>query len=432
MSGVHVAIACEAWVPEADCGLIDSKIVELAHKKGELDEEIGGWLLAAQRAGVHKKLGFASLEEYAQRRLGFDGRTLKERLRVATALEALPRLRALLRSGARSFSGIREIVRVANPEKEEAWIERTEGLSVREIERLVAGHRYGDSPSDARDPLLERRRMVFDLAPDVFALVLDAVEHVRDEIGAGASNEQVLRAMAENVLGPRRGDPEHPPYQVAVTVCALCDRTWRHAGGEDIEVPDSVGACALCDGEVVGATEIEGGRGRPAANGLDRLDPDAENPSPAAAPPAHVGSPALPSSALEAFMRAASDVFKGPRKSLTPLRRRFVLARDRYRCIVPGCGNHRFLDIHHLEGRGGADCHDPDKLVTLCDTHHRLHHEGYLAIEGTLSQGLRFTHGGGTAYGAPLRPADAGPKTSVQSSDHPVARSAVLEDPRAS
>lgn len=51
-------------------------------------------------------------------------------------------------------------------------------------------------------------------------------------------------------------------------------------------------------------------------------------------------------------------------------------------CKVPGCGNTRGLDIHHIqhwEDLGPTDTHN---LVALCRRHHRLHHSGHLGIEG--------------------------------------------------
>ena len=96
-----------SWVPEADAGTIDAMIIELAKRKGELEVEIGRWLLAAKRAKVDRKLGFSSFFEYVERRLGWKPRMTEEKLRVAKSLEKLPRLEELLRSGQRSWSAVR-------------------------------------------------------------------------------------------------------------------------------------------------------------------------------------------------------------------------------------------------------------------------------------------------------------------------------------
>jgi hypothetical protein len=140
---------------------------------------------------------------------------------------------------------------------EDEWIGHTEGKTVREIERLVAGRRPGDLPSDAPDPLLARRRVVYDLSPQEYAVHHDAIDRMRGVLGPSATNGEVVRAMGESVLGKGRDLEHQPAYLVSVTLCADCGRTWHHAGGESVEVPDPVGACAKCDGEIAGVTEIE-------------------------------------------------------------------------------------------------------------------------------------------------------------------------------
>jgi hypothetical protein len=55
------------------------------------------------------------------------------------------------------------------------------------------------------------------------------------------------------------------------------------------------------------------------------------------------------------------------------------------------------LDLHHEGGwRAG---HDPARIVTLCDGHHRLRHEGKLRIEGS-APSLRFALVDGTPLAA--------------------------------
>jgi len=49
--------------PQADWRTIDRRIVCLAEEKGELDVEIGRWLLAAERARVDRRFGYGSFAE---------------------------------------------------------------------------------------------------------------------------------------------------------------------------------------------------------------------------------------------------------------------------------------------------------------------------------------------------------------------------------
>src|SRR5688572_22516213 len=89
------------------------RLVTLAARRAGLDAEEGAALLLALRSEVHLKLGFGSFQEYVERLFGYGPRFVAERLRVAQALEGLPALAEALRSGAVSWSAVRELSRVA-------------------------------------------------------------------------------------------------------------------------------------------------------------------------------------------------------------------------------------------------------------------------------------------------------------------------------
>jgi 5-methylcytosine-specific restriction endonuclease McrA len=82
-----------------------------------------------------------------------------------------------------------------------------------------------------------------------------------------------------------------------------------------------------------------------------------------------------------------------------PAIRREVFWRDRGRCVVPGCRNATFVDLHHLDLRSEGGENDPDNLVVLCGAHHGALHRGRLRIDGRVSTGLRVSHADGTVYG---------------------------------
>ncbi len=424
---------------------IDQTLLGLAARAGDLDAEIGRWLIAAAREGVHRHFGFASLAEYVERRLGFDARTTRERLRVARALESLPEVRRLLASGERSWSAVREITRVATPENESAWVARTERLTVRQIEHLVAGRKPGDDPTDAKDPLLMSRRVAFELEAEAYAEWSEAREAVRRMIGPGASDKEVFRAMCEIALGRR--DEAKSGYQVSLTVCMRCDRTWRQSGPDAIEVPPSVGERAACDADVVGFTCVDEGIVEAAAAphvgrapAAAAAPPVGRIPAAAAAPPVgrvpeaiaapHVGpvpEPAVaphvgraPASAAapavdpvpeaiaellrtqgaRGLVRAVSAFSGLELRALTKATRTRIALRDQHRCSVPGCRNFRFIDVHHLRPRAMGGKHDDDQLTSLCTQHHDAIHDGRLAVEGKPSTGLRFLDARGEIYGA--------------------------------
>src|SRR5690606_34792358 len=141
---------------EQDWRAIHQRLLQLSKQAAQIDWELGRQLLQAQRASCHGRLGFGSLLEYADRLLGYAPHTTTERLRVASALEALPQTSQALRRGDISFSAARELTRVATADTEAKWLAGAQHKTVREVEQQVKGHRLGDSPEDAVDPSAER------------------------------------------------------------------------------------------------------------------------------------------------------------------------------------------------------------------------------------------------------------------------------------
>jgi hypothetical protein len=61
--------------------------------------------------------------------------------------------------------------------------------------------------------------------------------------------------------------------------------------------------------------------------------------------------------------------------------KRVVLAKHSHCCAYPGCHNHRFLHIHHIEHWSNGGETSVDNLMPLCTRHHPLVHEGRFRIE---------------------------------------------------
>jgi hypothetical protein len=331
---------------------VDQALRRLARLRSAQDYEEGRWLLAARRTAVHVHFGFASLAEYVERVLGYDPRTTAERLRVAEALEILPAVSQALREGAITWSAVREITRVAVPQTEKSWLLAVAGKTVRQVEEIVAGHRPGDHPDDTPDPSLRTRVIRLELRPEALALFREAVGRLRRDVDPQLTDEDVVAEMARRILGGTV-DESAAPYQVMLTVCDRCGRTWQKGRGEEIEVDPEVAERAACDAQNVST---------------------------------HVGARAT--------------------RSIPPATRRLVVRRDGGRCRVPGCRNTQWLEVHHHQARSEGGTNDPENLILLCGAHHRLLHRGFLTIEGNASSGLVFRQADGTPYGDAAAPED--------------------------
>ncbi|MBP6847953.1 MAG: hypothetical protein KA201_29585, partial [Kofleriaceae bacterium] len=153
VSEVAAAAAAAAAAAGADDWReVDRTLRGLARRRAALDVEEAAWLRRARALGVHRELGFATFFEYVERVLGYAPGPARERLRVADALAALPKLRAAMSAGDVAYSAARELTRVATVDTEAAWLTAAAKHTVREIEEMVSGRRRGDSPEDPPDP----------------------------------------------------------------------------------------------------------------------------------------------------------------------------------------------------------------------------------------------------------------------------------------
>src|SRR4051812_22023156 len=339
-------------------------LTRLARQRASLDFEEGTWLLAAQRAGVHARLGYGSFFEYIERLFGYSPRLTHDKLRVAAALEGLPQLARALREGAATWSSVRELTRVATPETERAWLDAASGQTAHQVERLVSGRRAGDLPSAPKTASAERHVLRFEVSGEVLATFREALAKLRREAAGPLDDDAALLLMARHVLGGPVDDGR-ASYQVAMTVCEACQRATQTGRGEAVEVSKEVAAMARCDAQVlprahVGETDC-----------------------------AHVGE-------TEHVQEGETRRALKATQTVPPAVRRAVLLRDQHRCQVPGCRHATFVDVHHIQAREEGGAHEPQNLLTLCSAHHRACHRGALCIEGTAPAALRFRHADGT------------------------------------
>ncbi|MEZ4447171.1 MAG: HNH endonuclease signature motif containing protein [Polyangiaceae bacterium] len=356
--GLPELVSC--WVD------VHRELVGLGRRRAVLERSVCRWLVAAERLEVAAHCGFASLGEYAERHLDLTRRQTEERLRVGRALGELPAVDDAFASGGLGWSKVRELSRIVTGDTERAWLEFASEHSAREVERAVASREVGDLPSDPGE--VRRHRLSFEVSAETYALFRDVQARVARELGGGKLDDDTLllevtrRALGGLQLGADEGDDVgagRARYQIAVTRCDVCRRATMDAGGDTVAIDDGVAEMAECDAQHLPVSPQVG-----AARGGSR--------------------------------RAS--------QSIPPADRRAVLQRDGRRCAVPGCRNHRFLDLHHTRPRSEGGDHDPDRLLCLCGAHHRAAHAGRLVITGTATTGFAFHHADGTPYGKTLHP----------------------------
>jgi len=358
--------------PATDWVRAHTVLTRIARERAAADAEEAVWLLVAWRSRTHVHLGYGSFSEYIERLLGYSPRATREKLRVAEALDSLPRTTRALELGTLSWCAARELTRVATPDTETTWLDAANGKTTRELEHLVAGKRPGDLPPQPGDPEPPRRHLLhFEVSPETFGTFRQAMQALRHAAGGHLEDDALLLAMARQVLGAP--DENRTIHRISYEMCPSCRQGAQLAAGERIPVAAEILAMAACDGEHIGVREV-----RPAN----------ENQAPPATEPLSTPRPSV------THMGRA-------RQAVPPALRRAVLLRDRHRCRVPGCTNTHYVDVHHIRPRAEGGRNTRENLITICTAHHRATHRGELIIEGSPAE-LRVQHADGTPYGEPI------------------------------
>ena len=308
-----------------------------AHQRSEFSLAV--LLFELKSTGRFTERGHATVESYADAELDLSVRQTRDLVAIGRHMLELPALAAAFSDGRLSATKAREVARVATPDTDAAWTERACASTSRVLERQVAAARRGDTPPDDTAVLPGNPRVTlrFDLSAGDAEVVRATLARLRLQGGFGTNCDDgvLLADLARNALvameqAPSPGDtpPTAERFRVSIHHCPNCEDT--HMG--DPQAPRAAEhtdlACAECDAEVLDLT--------------------------------------------------------APRPRLThaipPAMRRRVFEQHGHRCAVPHCRNRLWLDLHHIRPRHAGGDHRAANLICLCSTHHRLIHEGALAL----------------------------------------------------
>ena len=334
--------------------------------------------------------GFRSCAHWLAWRVGMDLGAARERVRVARALGALPRLAEALSRGELSYAKVRALTRVATPETEERLLAVGRAGTACHVERIVRGWRRVDQAAEAREATQRHRSRALHVYQDEDGMVV-----IRGRLTpeAGAALMHALAAARETLYQRTRGaDAETSSMaQVQADALTLLAETALHhdldpgAPGERYQVVVHVDAPVLTDSEAPGQSVLEGGT-HVSAETSRRLACDA----------------------TRVVMRHDPDgriVEVGARtRTIPPALRRALHHRDRG-CRFPGCGV-SFGQGHHIRHWAQGGPTTLSNLALLCRRHHRaVHEEGY-QVERQQDGELRFRRPDGRSVpDIPLPPA---------------------------
>jgi hypothetical protein len=303
----------------------------------------------------------------------------REKVRVARALENLPKISAAMASGKLSYSKVREITRVASAETEDYLLMIAEHGTAQHVENLVrAFRRCKEAEELSREARQQQNRSVRYRYDDAGSLILNC--RLPAEVGVRLMKaldlvvDEQMEGEKKNV--PAGTSPLRVPFSIrrADALAVMAESFLAHgvmeAAGEDRQqIVVHVAKETLKDRKA-GCCEFEHGPSM-AAETARRLACDA--------------------SVVELTENEDGEPLNVGRKTRTisaPLRRA-LNARDK-RCRFPGCANSRYMDAHHIHHWANGGETKPSNLVSLCRFHHRAVHEGGIRIERLDDGAFRF------------------------------------------
>jgi len=311
----------------------------------------------------------------------------REKVRVAHALAGLPKIAASMARGELSYSKVRAVTRVASAATEDSLLMIALHGTAHHVETLVRGYRRAQEAEElSREAQQHENRSVrYSFAADG-SLILKA--HL--PALAGAMLIKALDAAMETIPANEitadivEERPIRYECRRADALASLAENYLAEAGtsskansADRFQVVVHVDAETLHD-HAAGRCELEHGPSIPVETAR-RLSCDAGL-----------------LSVLESQSGEPLDVGRKTR-SIPPAIRRALNTRDSG-CRFPGCTHSRYVDAHHIEHWADGGETKLSNLVTLCRLHHRLVHEGEIAIETLPGGGWRFLHPDGRHF----------------------------------
>ncbi len=369
---------------------LEHEITELA---AHLNAGCCRWLeLLAEfdRRGVWADYACRSCAEWVAWQCALTTRSAREHVRVARRLPELPLIHEHFASGQLSYSKVRALTRVAEPDTEEDLVELARHATASQLERIVRGLRHV-STADAEEQQVNRylttwweddgslsihgRLPAEDGA--AFLAGLDAAhdrlreERERDRDSQPASGSAEPRTDGGSAE-PRSERPAETPLPAHQTHADALVELARGGAGYDVTVHVDVDVLSR---DARGQVRVDGG---------PTLAPETAR------------RLACDSSLIPIIERDGHVLSVGRKtRAIPPAIRRGVEARDGG-CRFPGCEHRRFLDTHHIIHWACGGETDKSNLIQLCRHHHRLVHEGQVRASGNADKVVHFRLRDGT------------------------------------
>jgi hypothetical protein len=327
-------------------------------------------LAAIDASEAWKVEGAVSMVDWLVGRYQTSVSTAREWLKVARALEELPKVREVFADGRLSWDQLRAVLKLVTPDDEAAWAEKAPDMSVAELRAA--------SKTVKREAVVEEhesRRVTWRFRDDRprFEMFVE----MADTEGATLATWLMRRANQYDP-NPQSGVYDDFEVRCADALYELASQALADDRDHDRATVvihtnletllDGTGTATIADGPAL------------ANDTLRRLACDAR---------------------LQLALTGDHQVVGVGRttRTIPPWLARLVHARDQG-CRFPGCRRTRWTQIHHIVHWADGGPTNLDNLITLCGHHHRLIHEHDWTIKGNPNRTITWYH----PYGTPFQP----------------------------
>ena len=375
---------------------LEAQITELA---GQLNAATYRWLTLIGE--FDRRQGWAdgslhSCAHWLNFKCGLDLGAAREKVRVASALPGVPKIAAAMARGELSYSKVRALTRVATPATEENLLMIALHGTAYHVEKVVRLFRRAQEAAElSREAQQQAGRAVEYWYDTDGSLVLKA----RLPALAGGllvkALEVALEAVPATQLNVEFAEEQPMSYasRRADALARVAEGYLQNPGDSaEVSSADRFQVVVHVDAETLkdqsaGRCHLEHGPSLPAET-VRRLSCDA--------------------SLIRIVENERGEPLDVGRKtrSIPPAIRRALNARDPG-CCFPGCTYQRSLDAHHVEHWAAGGETKLKNLVHLCRTHHRLVHEGGIAVKARAGGGWRFSRPDGREFDGVYRPVPA-------------------------
>jgi len=380
--------------PQASTAALEAEITELWGHINAANYRFLKLIAEFDRTQGWGHHGCASCVQWLNWKCGIGPIAAREKLRVAHALEKLPTISDAFRLGRLSYSKVRAMTRIATPAMEGTLLNIALHGTASHMERLVRKfrrveereaaerthrqylERYLDFRYDEDGSLLLRGRLPPEIGAVVRRAIEAAVERAREE-------ERAVRDSAESSLPARSpcsghtGLPEEETAAIPIAARradALVDMT-RHFLAGDAAIRGS----SADRYQIVVHVDEAALRGETQGS-LERCHIE-HGPTLAVATARRLACGGSIVGIVENDRGEPLDIGRKSR-AIPPAIERALKTRDGG-CRFPGCDRTRFTEGHHVRHWANGGETKLSNLVTLCDFHHRLVHEGGFSVRAT-------------------------------------------------